>query len=87
MMGQIKLGGLYPHKPHEGEYFDISLFDGHEGTARRNHGNQTLGRLAERGGLNWSEALAILEDRPLSPVPEVDAESAVRSILEGSIDA
>ncbi len=35
----------------------------HEKQALRNHGGQTLERLAERGGLGPSEALAVLEDR------------------------
>lgn len=34
----------------------------HEGQALRNH-SQTLRRLHERGGLVWSEALAVLNDR------------------------
>ena len=33
-----------------------------EKRADKNHG-QTLARLAERGGVNWSELAAILEDR------------------------
>ena len=33
----------------------------HEVWARRNHGQQTLARLAERGGLSVAEAIAILE--------------------------
>lgn len=36
----------------------------HEKQAIKNHGGQTLERLAERGGLSPSEALAVLEDRP-----------------------
>lgn len=35
----------------------------HEKQAMSNHG-QSLKRLAERGGLDYSEILAILEDRP-----------------------
>lgn len=35
----------------------------HEAQAQKNHG-QTLKRLAERGGLNFSEACSVMEDRP-----------------------
>ena len=35
----------------------------HEKQAKSNH-SQTLNRLAQRGGLNIAEAVAILEDRP-----------------------
>lgn len=37
----------------------------HEARARRNH-QQTLARLAERGGVDVTEALAILQDRGFS---------------------
>lgn len=35
----------------------------HEAQALKNHGGQSLARLAERGGLAPCEALAVLEDR------------------------
>ena len=38
------------------------LISQHEEQAYKNHG-QTLKRLAERGGLSFCEALAVLEDR------------------------
>lgn len=44
----------------------------HEAQARANHG-QSLGQLAERGGLSCCEALAILEDRRWSWMGETDA--------------
>ena len=34
----------------------------HEAQAQRNHGGQTLQRLAERGGLDAMEAVAVIED-------------------------
>lgn len=40
-----------------------SLMLPHEAQAMRNHGGQTLDRLAERGGLGPSEAVAVLCDR------------------------
>lgn len=39
----------------------------HEAQALKNHG-QTLERLAQRHGLSFCEALAIIEDRPWKPV-------------------
>lgn len=38
----------------------------HEAQAMRNHGGQTLERLAERGGLSPTEALCVIEDRAWS---------------------
>jgi len=50
----------------------------HEPQCQRNH-SQTLRRLLERGGLDPSELLAVLEDRsPFHPrVDPIDAEVAV----------
>lgn len=51
----------------------------HEQQAQKNH-SQSLARLAERGGLSWGEAHAVLTGRPWSSVdvrrcfrPEVEA--------------
>jgi hypothetical protein len=48
------------------------MIEPHEAQAHKNH-QQTLKRLAERGGLSHREALAVLEDRPYpwSPGDEV----------------
>lgn len=35
----------------------------HDAQAQRNHGGQTLARLAERGGLDATEAIAVMNDR------------------------
>ncbi len=40
--------------------------------AQRNHG-QSLRRLAERGGVSVTEAVAVLEDRPWKPMDDVEA--------------
>lgn len=40
-----------------------SLIAPHEDQALRNHGGQTLQRLAERGGLSPLEARCVIEDR------------------------
>ena len=46
------------------EYIPWELIAPHEKQALLNHGGQTLRILAERGGLDWAEALAVLKDRP-----------------------
>lgn len=52
----------------------------HESQALKNH-YQTLKKLAERGGLAWSEALAILEDRPYTKMNEKEAKHKVILIV------
>lgn len=56
----------------------------HEGRARRNHGGQSLQRLAERGGLDWREMLAVIEDKPiLGPGrPEADVQACRQAVLD-----
>ncbi|WP_367567227.1 hypothetical protein [Lacrimispora sp.] len=49
----------------------------HENQALSNHG-QTLKRLAERGGLDWVEALAVMEDRTWI---RLDSEVARKKVL------
>jgi hypothetical protein len=54
----------------------------HEAQARRNHG-QSLGRLAERGGLNWTEAWGVLNGVGWSRLPkrqEAQCKAAVLAI-------
>ena len=43
-------------------YIPYNIIAPHEAQAIKNH-DQTLQRLAERGGLDWTEALAILNDK------------------------
>lgn len=62
----------------ENERFPFSLFS--EEWAQRNHG-QSLSRLAERGGLGWCEAAAIIERREWRRMDAAEAEAVVRSIL------
>ncbi|MCD2164331.1 hypothetical protein [Comamonas koreensis] len=45
-----------------------SMIAPHEKQAQANHGGQTLERLAERGGLSFCEAAAIMEDRRWSRI-------------------
>ena len=44
------------------EYIPYDLIAPHERQALQNHA-QTLHRLAERGGLDWGEILAVITDR------------------------
>jgi hypothetical protein len=55
----------------------------HERQADRNH-RQTLERLAQRGGLSWCEACAVMEDRPWRKMPTDEAEKRVRELCEKS---
>lgn len=47
--------------PSKKEYIPLELIKTHERQALRNHG-QNLDTLAQRGGISWSEAFAILND-------------------------
>lgn len=58
------------------EYIPFGVLILHEEQALRNHG-QTLERLAERGGLGWTEILAILEDRRYTDIEVGLAKSKV----------
>ena len=49
--------GHYPQ-----EYIPYNIIAPHEAQALRNH-DQTLQRLAERGGLGWTEILAVLRNK------------------------
>ena len=44
------------------EYIPYNVIKPHEEQALKNHCDQTLDRLAERGGLSWAEAYAVLTD-------------------------
>lgn len=52
---------LQPGKPQE--YIPYNIIAPHEAQAMRNHGGQSLQRLAERGGLDWTEIFAVLKDK------------------------
>lgn len=52
-----------------------------EGQAQWNHG-QSLKRLAERGGIDLKEALAIIHRKPFSFYGHLDFEEALRRIKE-----
>ena len=63
------------------EYIPWECIQPHEEQALKNHG-QTLKRLAERGGLDWTEALAVLEDRKWIRMDESEAKEKVLEITE-----
>lgn len=50
--------------------FDWELAASHETQAKSNHGGQTIQRLDERGGLCWSELLAVLKNEPYKKCDE-----------------
>ena len=52
----------------------------HDKQVRANHG-QSLERIAERGGLGWGEALAVLEDRKYKYIDEDAARIQVLEIV------
>ena len=52
----------------------------YENAAQRNH-QQSLARLADRGGLVWAEAAAIVEMRPFFRMDATEAERIVRTKL------
>lgn len=53
----------------------------HEKQALKNHDGQHLERLAARGGLEASEACAVLEDRPWRPMTREAAENQLRELV------
>lgn len=59
-----------------------NILIGHEDQALINHGNQGFVRLNQRGGLCWSELLAILEDRIYVKMNEDHAKEMVQLIVE-----
>jgi hypothetical protein len=63
-----------------GQFFSLPLemLASHAAQIEANH-HQSLERLAQRGGLDWCEALAILEDRPWRE--DFEAEEKVRALV------
>lgn len=59
----------------------------HEGQAWKNHG-QSLTQLAQRGGLSWAEALAIIEGKNWRDAiqSENEAETIVKKLIVKFID-
>lgn len=58
----------------------MEMLTPHEAQARANH-NQTLNRLAERGGLTASEAIAILKDRGYVRMPHTGANAELLELF------
>lgn len=62
------------------EYIPYTAIESHEPQAIRNHG-QTLKRLAERGGLDYAELLAVLEDRPYVKMESKTARVRIKELI------
>lgn len=58
----------------------------HDRQAKINH-DQTLDRLAERGGLGYSEAIAILKDEKWKPLPELEAARELNQMVSEHYNA
>ena len=65
----------------ERDYIPYAVIKDYEEQAFKNHG-QSLQRLAERGGLSYDEALAVLEDRSWSRVEQSEAKHKVYVIIQ-----
>lgn len=57
-----------------------ALIGPHAAQAKANH-QQTLERLAERGGLSACEALAVLEDREWRAMPRLEAHAKLARLV------
>ncbi len=57
------------------------LIEPHAAQASKNHGGQTLQRLAERGGLSIHEMYAVLTDRDFHQVSALDTVAVMDEIL------
>jgi len=64
------------------QYIPCGLLTQHDGRAWKNHG-QSLSQLAQRGGLGWAEALAIIENKSWKEAEHDDkvAEDIVRKMV------
>lgn len=71
------------HRPDDPDSIPWSLIEPHRKRAMRNH-DQTLERLAERGGLSPKEIMCVLEDRDwfFNPETETQALARLRELLK-----
>lgn len=58
-----------------------AMIEPHEAQAKRNHGGQTLKRLAERGGLSAGEAVAVLNDGPYQRMAKAAAQFRLSALV------
>lgn len=58
-----------------------AMIEPHEAQAKRNHGGQTLRRLAERGGLGAAEAVAVLCNGPYQQMPFAAAQARLSAMV------
>lgn len=68
----------FPVLGSQGAKVDWQFVADHGKQAQANH-YQTVERLAERGGLSWTELAAVIEDRKWCKMSEADAISVVRA--------
>ena len=66
---------------HPAKTIPWELIKDHEVQAIRNH-QQTLAKLALRGGLSRCEAVAVLEDRQWEPMDEIEADKRLTQLVE-----
>jgi len=62
-----------------------AVIEPHELQAQRNH-TQTLERLAQRGGLSCTEALAVLENRNWKPMQFEEARRQLYALVEARLN-
>jgi len=53
----------------------------HEKQGKKNHGDQSLEGLAKRGGLDPTELLAVLEDRPWKMMDLEDCNTKIMALM------
>ena len=73
---------LFPVHPTNRSYMtgiDWTIIAPHEPQALKNH-DQSLEKLADRGGLSLSELVAVLEDRPWCEMDSLAALAAVKRL-------
>lgn len=64
------------------EYIPWHVLAPHESQAQKNHGGQSLERLAQRGGLSWQEIYAIINDKAWSQIKIPPMPEAKKAVLE-----
>jgi hypothetical protein len=63
-----------------GSSIPFAMIEPHRAQADKNHCRQTLERLAERGGLDHTEAIAVLEDRAWTPMDIDEAKAKLEQM-------
>ena len=82
----VKERKTFPILKGEGASIDYQLVADHAEQARANH-YQSVGRLAERGGLSWCELYAVLHNRKWEKMADNDAMITCRALEARYLDA